>query len=125
MNKKGFTIVEILAAVIILGILSVVIVPSVNEYLEISKDNYNKEVKKQMILSGKNYYSDNTEIYSFLINVKYQFNNLIDGMQNISESNVGLIVTNDSQLTVPNLTSTSYCFNTLSNSQQIVLHFSR
>ena len=61
MNKKGFTIVEILAAVIILGILSVVIVPSVNEYLEISKDNYNKEVKKQMILSGKNYYSDNTE----------------------------------------------------------------
>ena len=56
-------------------------------------------------------YSDNTEIYSFLFKVKYQFDNLINGMQNISGSNVGLIVTNDSQLTVPNLTDTEYYTN--------------
>ena len=56
-------------------------------------------------------YSDNAEIYSFLFKVKYQFDNLIDGMQNISGSNVGLIVTNDSQLNVPNLTDTEYYTN--------------
>lgn len=56
-------------------------------------------------------YSDNTEIYSFLFKVKYQFDNLIDGMQNISGSNVGLIVTNNSQLNVPNLTDTEYYTN--------------
>ena len=56
-------------------------------------------------------YSNNSEIYSFLFKVEYQFNNLIDGMQNISGSNVGLIVTNNSQLNVPNLTDTEYFTN--------------
>lgn len=56
-------------------------------------------------------YSDNTEIYSFLFKVKYQFDNLIDGMQNISGSNVGLIVTNEGTLNVPNLTDTEYYTN--------------
>ncbi len=56
-------------------------------------------------------YSDNTEIYSFLFKVKYQFNNLIDGMQYIGDANVASIVTNNSQLTVPNLTDTEYYTN--------------
>lgn len=61
MNKKGFTIVEILAAVVILGILSAVIVPNISSYVSMSKDEYNKDVKKQMLLAGKNFYSENTE----------------------------------------------------------------
>ena len=56
-------------------------------------------------------YSDNTEIYSFLFKVKYQFNNLIDGMQYIGDANVASIVTNNSQLNVPNLTDTKYFTN--------------
>ena len=56
-------------------------------------------------------YSDNTEIYSFLFKVKYQFNNLIDGMQYLGNSNVASIVTNDSQLSIPNLTDTEYFTN--------------
>ena len=56
-------------------------------------------------------YSDNTEIYSFLFKVKYQFDNLIDGMQYIGDANVASIVTNNSQLNVPNLTDTEYYTN--------------
>ena len=56
-------------------------------------------------------YSDNTEIYSFLFKVKYQFDNLIDGMQNIGDANVASIVTNNSQLNVPNLTDTEHFTN--------------
>ena len=56
-------------------------------------------------------YSDNTEIYSFLFKVKYQFDNLIDGMQYIGDANVASIVTNDSQLNVPNLTDTEHFTN--------------
>ena len=56
-------------------------------------------------------YSDNTEIYSFLFKVKYQFNNLIDGIQYIGDANVASIVTNNSQLIVPNLTDTEYYTN--------------
>lgn len=56
-------------------------------------------------------YSNNSEIYSFLFKVKYQFDNLIDGMQYIGDANVASIVTNNSQLTVPNLTDTEYYTN--------------
>ena len=59
MKRKGFTIVEVLAAVVIIAILSVVVVPNISGYIALSKDEYNKNVKKQMILSGKNYYSEN------------------------------------------------------------------
>ena len=61
MKRKGFTIVEILAAVVIIAILSVVVIPNISSYIAISKDEYNKDVKKQMILAGKNYYSENQE----------------------------------------------------------------
>lgn len=56
-------------------------------------------------------YSNNSEIYSFLFKVKYQFDNLINGMQYIGDANVASIVTNDSQLNVPNLTDTEYYTN--------------
>ncbi len=56
-------------------------------------------------------YSNNSEIYSFLFKVKYQFDNLINGMQNLGDKNVALIVTNNSQLTIPNLTDTQYFTN--------------
>ena len=56
-------------------------------------------------------YSDNTEIYSFLFKVKYQFNNLIDDMQYLGDKNVALIIANEGTLNVPNLTDTKYFTN--------------
>lgn len=69
-------------------------------------------------------YSDNTEIYSFLFKVKYQFDNLIDGMQNLGDKNVALIVTNEGTLNVPNLTDTDYYTNqtmTFNDSSSVTL----
>lgn len=56
-------------------------------------------------------YSNNSEIYSFLFKVKYQFDNLINGMQNLGEKNVALIIANEGTLNVPNLTDTEYYTN--------------
>ena len=69
-------------------------------------------------------YSNNSEIYSFLFKVKYQFDNLINGMQNLGDKNVALIVTNDSQLSIPNLTDTEYFTNqsiTFNGSNKVAL----
>lgn len=69
-------------------------------------------------------YSDNTEIYSFLFKVKYQFDNLINGMQNLGDKNVALIVTNEGTLNVPNLTDTYYYTNqtmTFNDSSSVTL----
>ena len=69
-------------------------------------------------------YSNNSEIYSFLFKVKYQFDNLINGMQNLGDKNVALIVTNEGTLNVPNLTDTSYYTNqtmTFNDSSSVTL----
>ena len=69
-------------------------------------------------------YSNNSEIYSFLFKVKYQFENLINGMQNLGDKNVALIVTNEGTLNVPNLTDTDYYTNqtmTFNDSSSVTL----
>lgn len=48
-NKKAFTTVEVLAVVVILSILGTLIVPIVSEYLEKGKQEYNLELKNQLI----------------------------------------------------------------------------
>lgn len=61
MNKKAFTIVELLAVVVMISVLSVIIMPLISNYLEKSKEEYNLKLKQQMLISGKNYYSDNKD----------------------------------------------------------------
>ena len=58
-NRKGFTLVEVLAVVIILSVLSIMVIPNVSEYVAQGKDEYNKSLKKTLTLAGKNFYSDN------------------------------------------------------------------
>lgn len=57
--KKGFTLVEMLAVIIIIGVLSLVMIPSIESIIEESeKDTYEAQV--EFILSGlKNYVADN------------------------------------------------------------------
>lgn len=58
-NRDGFTLVEVLAVVIILSVLSIMVIPNVSEYVAEGKDEYNKSLKKTLTLAGKNFYSDN------------------------------------------------------------------
>ena len=48
-NKKGFTMIEILAVIMIIGILITIIVPSVTKYIHNSKkDNYKSSLKNMV-----------------------------------------------------------------------------
>ncbi len=58
-DKKGFTLVEILAAVTILGILSIIAVVSVNNVIQKSKENYYKSAEDNLELAGQSYVQQN------------------------------------------------------------------
>lgn len=60
-GNRAFTLVEMLAVVVILAILVGLIVPSVSGYIAEGKKEYNISLKKQLLLAGKNYYSSNKE----------------------------------------------------------------
>lgn len=58
LNKKGFTLVELLAVITILGILMSVAIGAVSWILESAKDNFYKTLEKNILLTAETYYSD-------------------------------------------------------------------
>ena len=63
MNRKGFTLVELLGVVAILAVSLLVIIPSVTSMLRTSKVNEYEEFTKDLYLATETYINDNREKY--------------------------------------------------------------
>lgn len=58
-NNQGFTLIELLIVISILGMLAILLVPNVSSLIDkIKEENLNK-IKNSIILSSKNYATDN------------------------------------------------------------------
>ena len=88
LNNKGFTLVEVLAVVIILSILAAIMIPSVNNLIEKNKENTYKDLKKNIISAAKVYVSDNR----YNITLDYGDELCETG---VSEENIASISTNN------------------------------
>ena len=54
-NKKGYTLIEIVATVIILGILLIIAVPTITKYINKGKNSYYTSLEKEIKSSGMDY----------------------------------------------------------------------
>ena len=70
-NKKGFTLVELLATIVILSIIVTVSLSLYNNYSETSKEKLIDVEKKAIIRSAGNYYDEYSQDKSFRSEVKY------------------------------------------------------
>lgn len=61
-NKKGFTLVELLAVVAILIVLALIITPIVDKNIKKSKEKMYLIQIENMRLVGKNYFTDNIQL---------------------------------------------------------------
>lgn len=61
-KEKGFTMIEILVVIAILGVLAGTIIPLVAHYIDTGKNDYNEKLKNQLLISGKEYYADNKNL---------------------------------------------------------------
>ncbi|HPF83431.1 MAG TPA: type II secretion system protein [Bacilli bacterium] len=59
MKEKGFTLVEILAVIVVLGVVCLVAVPSVNSIISKSKEKAKVVQIKQIVESAKKWASNN------------------------------------------------------------------
>ena len=58
-NNKAFTLIEIIGAVVILGILSIIAVSYFTKDLERFRDDYYKNIESTLVSSGREFYTDN------------------------------------------------------------------
>lgn len=69
-NKKGFTLIEVLAVVVIMGLLITLIVPNILGDVDTGKSEYNLKLEGQLKLSGKTYYSEHKSDLPTIMNGK-------------------------------------------------------
>ena len=58
-NNKGFTLVEMLAVIVILGVLATIMVPTVTSMIRKNQQDNLKNLNKSIISAAKMYISDN------------------------------------------------------------------
>ena len=58
-KNKGFSLVELLAAIVIMGLLSTVAIVSVNYFLKKAENDYYKTQEDEIIMAAKSYTQDN------------------------------------------------------------------
>ena len=58
LNRRGFTLVEMLAVVVILGLLIGIMVPSVNSLINKNKEDSLKSLENNIRSAAKSYFSD-------------------------------------------------------------------
>ena len=54
MNKKGFTLVELLAVIVLLGLVALIAAPAITGIIKQSKENLSDSQKASIELSAKN-----------------------------------------------------------------------
>lgn len=122
MDKKrnGFSLVELLAVIILLGIISLIIVPSALKTLENSKKEAFENSVVGLITSATNYVgeSDFVEWPSGLTISYIKTNNLFE-VKNIENFTSGTLYNSYGTITVQNVTDGNYCANGKKNSLTI------
>ena len=58
-KSKAFTLVEVLVVIVILALLALLIIPNITKYTEKAKDKYNDSLKDELLLAGKDFYTNN------------------------------------------------------------------
>lgn len=64
MKNKGFTLVELLAIIILLGVIALIVFPNINKVLSSSGEQANEIQKKQIIKAAQSWAAEHTSSIS-------------------------------------------------------------
>lgn len=119
-KKNAFSLVELLAVIIVLGIIASIIIPSTLKTLDKSKKDSFESSVVGLIKAASNYMaeSDFEDWTSGLTITNIQTNNLFE-TKNVNIFTSGTLYNNNGTITVINVTDGNYCANGKKNSLTI------
>lgn len=103
MKNEGYTLLELIATIIIIGILSLTVIYMVNGQIEKSKKNSFKEDMRSIMRAAELYKEENN-LSSFDINIS---NLELDKIGNLT----GSVILNNGIITLYNISNDIYCGN--------------
>ena len=110
MNKKGFTLVEVLAVIILLGLIAAILIPNYNKTIEKSKKNSFKESLNGLVRTIENYVANNP---NEIVQYKQEFTNIFSielDADNINQLESGYFIIDDNnQVELLNVYNGRYC----------------
>jgi len=78
MNRKGFTLVEVIAVVVIITVLSIILIPNVTKLINKEKNEARDSVEKTILTAAKSFVTDNRQ------NIEYDGSNKITSIDGVS-----------------------------------------
>lgn len=69
MKKSGFTLIELIGIVVIIGLILLVAVPTINSVIEQGEENKKQEALNNIYMATENYLMANYDEYSSLDNI--------------------------------------------------------
>ena len=99
--KKGFTLVELIGVIVILGVLAVFAVPALTKTFKKTANKESEEYIKNIILAAENYYHTNPDSEN-IINGCISISTLIEEgyLKNNINSITGTSISNDSTVII-------------------------
>lgn len=79
MNKKGFTLIELIGVVVILGLIALIAFPALLNQINDSKSLVSESQKQIIISSAKTYVDENKNEYADKSSFEISVNDLISG----------------------------------------------
>jgi type IV pilus assembly protein PilA len=79
-NKKGFTLIELIAVIVILGLVLLIAIPFFSGSLKVFRDDYYSTLNGSMKNAGQNFFTDNRSFlpHSYLKSQVIDLNTLED-----------------------------------------------
>jgi len=119
MKNKGFTLVEVLAVIILLGLIAAIIIPNYNKSIENSKKKAFQESLNGLVRTIENYIANNsngsdyTSVYTNISSIDLQADNL-------NQIKSGEFIISNGTIVLRNVYNGRYCGNGSKNNFTIV-----
>jgi prepilin-type N-terminal cleavage/methylation domain-containing protein len=130
MNKRGFTLIELIAVIVLISSIALVTTVAIGKYTSYGFTSLDDQLEKQLVLSAKSYFSDNKKklITNDKVIIKYEelksnnyiTNDLVDSNGNSCYNSYVVVTKNNKKYKYTGCISCDNGYTNIANNEECV-----